>query len=68
MAVFFFSLIQFEKNCLTKELMLKIHGAASTGSHGRYMKYVSFPWPPVLVAHNRKKLVQAPHSSGGYWL
>ena len=37
-----------------KKLILKVDGAASNGSHGNYMEYVSFLWPPVVVAlHSR---------------
>jgi hypothetical protein len=28
----------------------------------------SFPWPPVVAAHDHKKLARALHSSGSYWL
>ena len=28
----------------------------------RYMKYVSFPWPPVVVPHDHKRLAQALHT------
>jgi hypothetical protein len=37
-----------------KRLTLKIDSAASTGSHGEYLKYVSFLWPPVEPAHDPK--------------
>ena len=30
---------------------------ASVGRYGKYIKYVSFPWPPVVVAHDCMKLV-----------
>jgi hypothetical protein len=33
-----------------KKLMLKIDSAASIGGQGKYMKYVSFSWPPVVTA------------------
>jgi len=36
--------------------MLKTNRATSAESCGKYMKYVSFPWPPVVTAHNRKRL------------
>jgi hypothetical protein len=29
--------------------MLKINCAASTGSHGKYMKYISFLWQQVII-------------------
>ena len=47
---------------------MKMDSAASTGGHGKQMKYVSFPWPPVVAPHDRKTLAQAFHSSGSYWL
>jgi hypothetical protein len=36
-------------------------------SHGKYIKYVSFPWPPVVTAHDHKRLARALHFSGSYW-
>jgi len=39
---------------LTQNLTLKIDGVASTGSHGKYMKYVNFLWPPVSAGRDRK--------------
>jgi hypothetical protein len=51
-----FSSIPSKKILLTKKLMLKIDSASSTGSHGEYLKYVSFPWPPVEPAHDPKSL------------
>jgi hypothetical protein len=53
---------------LTRKLTLKIDSAASTGSHGNYSKYFSFPWLPVVAAHDRKRLAQALYTSGSYWL
>ena len=38
-----------------KKVKSKIDSAACTGSHEQYMKYFSFPWPPVVVAHDRTK-------------
>jgi len=38
------------------------------GSRGNYIKYVSFPWLPVVAAHDRKGLAQELHSSGSYGL
>jgi hypothetical protein len=32
------------------------------------MKYVSFPWLPVVAAHDHKKLARALHNSASYWL
>ena len=40
-------------------LKLKIDSAASTGSSGNYMKHFCFPWPPVVAAHDRKRLARA---------
>jgi hypothetical protein len=45
---------------LPKKVTLKIDSAASDGSHGNYMKYVSFLWPPVVAAqalHSNAKLL-----------
>jgi hypothetical protein len=41
--------------------MLKIDSADSTGSHEKYMSYVSFTSPPVVAA-------QVLHRGGSYWL
>ena len=40
--------------------MLKINSAASTGSHGKYMKYISFPWQYVIITglHEHSKAVE----------
>jgi hypothetical protein len=40
--------------------MLKINSAASTGSHGKYMKYISFPWQHVIIRglHEHSKAVE----------
>jgi hypothetical protein len=46
--------------------MLKINIGASTRNHGQCMKYISFPWPPVVAAHNRKRLERALQSSRIY--
>jgi len=40
---------------LKKNRNLKIDNSARTVSHGKYMKYVSHPWPPVVAAHYRNK-------------
>jgi hypothetical protein len=61
-----FSLIHSKKTVLTKKAEEKIDSSASTGSHGKYMKYVSFPWSPVVAAHDRKRLTRAICSSGSY--
>jgi len=39
--------------------------AASTGSHGMQMNYVSFP---LLAPRDRKTLAPAVHFSGSSWL
>jgi hypothetical protein len=54
-----FSLIPSQTTVVTKKLMLQIDSTASAGSHGKYMKNVSFPWPPVVKAHDRKRLARA---------
>jgi len=38
---------------LTKTPTFKSGGAASTRSHGKYMKYICFPWPSVVAARDR---------------
>ena len=43
-----FSPIHSQKN-LPKILRLKIYTVAPTGGHGTYMKYVSIPWPPMVI-------------------
>lgn len=56
-----FSLIPSQRTIFNKKKKkptLKINNAASTGSHGKYTKYVSFPWPSVVAAHDRKRLVE----------
>jgi hypothetical protein len=35
-----------------------------TGSHMKYMKNVSFPWPLVVAAHFRNGLARAMQNSG----
>jgi len=47
-----------------QKLTLKIDSALSTGSHGKYMQNVSFPWPQVVAAHYRKSLGRANSNSG----
>jgi hypothetical protein len=54
-----FSLIPSQKIAFNKKTKLKIDSAGSTGSHGKYIKYVSFHWPPVVAA-------QTLHSSESY--
>ena len=64
MAGSLFSLIPSKKLMFNKKnLALKIGSAASTGSHGKYIKNVSFPWPPVVAEHDRKRLARALYSS-----
>ena len=48
--------------------MLKIDRATSSGSCGKYMKYIGFPWPPVVAAHDRKRLPEHCIAAEGYWL
>jgi hypothetical protein len=56
MAVSFVFINLLPKTVLTEELMLKIDNAATTGSHENNMKYVNFPWPPVVAAHDCKSI------------
>lgn len=55
MAVAFVYITFFLKTVLIKKLTLSIISAASTGSQGTYVKYVRFPWPLVVSAHNRQR-------------
>jgi hypothetical protein len=61
MTTSFFSLIPSKTNCINRNLKLKIDIFASTGSHRKYLQYVTFPWLRVVAA-------QALQSSGSYWL
>jgi len=58
----------FPKRLLTKKLKLNFDSAVFTGNHGKYTKYVSFPWPPVVAAYVRKWLRRTLCSSWTYWL
>jgi hypothetical protein len=53
-----FLINSFPKIVLTKNITPIIYIAASTGSHDKYMMYVSFPW----------RVQQALHNSGCNWL
>jgi hypothetical protein len=37
---------------------IEINSAASSGSHGKYMECVSFPWPALVAAHDHKRLTE----------
>jgi len=39
----------FSKNVFKQKSNFKNHNVASTEGEGNYMKYVSFPWPPVVA-------------------
>jgi len=41
---------------LTKLIKLKIDSAASAGGQEKYTKYIHFPWPTVVAAHDLKML------------
>jgi len=58
-----FSLISSHKIFFNKKDNVKSSSCASTGRHWKYTKYISFLWPPVLAAHDRKRLVGALRSS-----
>jgi hypothetical protein len=58
-----FSLIYSQKIFFNKIDNVESHSCASTGHHWKYTKYISFLWPPVLAAHDRKRLVGALRSS-----
>jgi hypothetical protein len=58
----------FPKIVFNKILQLKIDSVLCTESHGQHTKYVSFPWPPEVARHVRKRLAGAMHISGSYWL
>jgi hypothetical protein len=55
MATDFVFINSFSKHCCNKKRTLNIESAASTGSHGKYMTYVSSPGLLVLSAHDRKR-------------
>jgi len=69
MTLFFLFINSFSKNsALIKWRKVKIDSVAPTGSQGKYVKYVSFYWPPVEtvlsfsnVFHWRKKYIQFNH-------
>jgi len=64
-----FSLIPFQKNgFLTKKAKVKIDSHAFAGSHGMYLKYASFPWPPLVAWNDCRRLARGQHNSGGYFL
>jgi hypothetical protein len=65
-AISFVFIITSQKLLLKDEV--KVDSVASSGSHGRYSKYVSFPCPPVVAAHHSERLAQELHNSGSYWL
>ena len=58
-----FSLNRSLKIFFNKKDNVKSHSCASTGRHWKYTKYIIFLWPPVLAAHDRKRLVVALRSS-----
>jgi len=37
-------------------------------SYGKYLKYISFPWPPVVALHGHKWFARALKSNTIYWL
>jgi hypothetical protein len=47
--------------------LTNLGNADFNGSHGKYINYVMFRWPPALIAHDCKRLAQTLHSSGSYW-
>jgi hypothetical protein len=67
MAIFFVFINPLSKKILNKKLMSDSNSVASTGSHGKYIKFVNFPWPAVVAAHDRKRLARALPISGSYW-
>ena len=48
------------------KMTLRIKSAVSTGSHGKYMKWRSLPWSPVVAARDSKRRAQALDSSRIY--
>jgi len=62
------------RNSFSKKLVynrnawLKIDCAASTGNHGKDIKYVSFLWPPLMAAHGPKEHARVLLSGISYWL
>ena len=63
----FSSISEERKKSINEEAQVKIDSVASTGSQGEHMN-VSFPWFPVVAAHDPKRLARAPYSSRSYWL
>ena len=37
-------------------------------NYGKYLKYISFPWPPVVAVHDHKWFAGALQSNGIYRL
>jgi hypothetical protein len=64
MEISFVFINPFPKIAFEQKLKFIIFCVVSTERHGKYKKYISFPWSSVVSAHNRKKLVQALQSSG----
>ena len=59
-----FSKIVFNK----KNPKLNTDSAVSMVRYGKYLKYISFPWPPVVAVHDHKWYARALQNNGIYWL
>jgi hypothetical protein len=69
MWVSFVFINSFSKNVfLNKKAKVKIDSHASAGSHGMYMKYASFPWPPFVTWNCCKTLARGLRNRGDYFL
>ena len=53
-----FSIILWWKICffIKQKPSLKFHGSAFTRNQAKYMKYVSFPWTPVVAALSTSRI------------
>jgi len=65
-AGFFDFINSFQKLFLIRIQALESDSAVSNGSHGKYMKYINFPWPLVVAAHYREKRARALRSNESF--
>ena len=56
--IFFVSFNSYSKTVLflTKELKWNTDNAVSTDNHGKFVKYINFPWFQVVAAHDLRGL------------
>jgi hypothetical protein len=50
MAISFICINFFSKKLFKTKYNVKNDSGATTEGEGKYMKYASFPWPPVVAA------------------